>query len=98
MLKRLTSFASRHKVITVLVIGAVAFGGHRVYKSKAAVSGTPTYVLDAVEKGTLISSVSGSGQVSATDQLDLKAKASGEVTFVGVKSGQKIKKGTVIAR
>ncbi len=56
------------------------------------------YVLGAVEKGTLISSISGTGQVSASTQVDLKPKASGDVVYVGVVSGQEVKAGTLIAQ
>lgn len=45
------------------------------------------YVLATAEKGTLVVSVSASGQVSASSQVDIKSKVSGDVVYVGVKSG-----------
>jgi len=52
----------------------------------------------AVEKGTLIVSVSGSGQVSALDQIDIKSTVSGEIAYIDVKNGQEVKAGTLIAQ
>ena len=56
------------------------------------------YVTASVEKGTLITSITGSGQVSALNQIDLKSKISGDVVYVGVNDGQVIKQGTLIAQ
>ena len=49
------------------------------------------YVMAAAEKGTLIISVSGSGQVSVVDQTEIRTKVSGEVVWVGVSAGQKVR-------
>ena len=54
------------------------------------------YALAAVEKGTIVVSISGSGQVSALNQVDVKPKASGEVVYVGAKNGQQVKTNTLL--
>lgn len=56
------------------------------------------YVLSTVEKGTLTTSVSGSGQVSVLNQTDVQSEVSGEVIGVFVEPGQKITKGAIIAK
>lgn len=56
------------------------------------------YILSRIEKGSVIVSVTGSGQVSASSQVDLKPKVSGDVAYVGVKVGDKVKTGSLIAR
>lgn len=48
--------------------------------------------------GTLIKSVSGSGQVLALNQVDLKSKAAGEVIYVGMAAGREVKEGDVLVR
>lgn len=77
--------------IVVVLVGYYAYG--KIFPTVVA----PKYVVAQVKKDTLIVSVSGTGQVSATSQVDLKPKASGEVTQVNVKSGQEVKTGAVIA-
>ncbi len=64
------------------------------YFSKSSTS--PTYILARAEKTTVIASVSGSGQVSASNQLDLKPRASGDVVSIAVTNGQEVKAGALI--
>ncbi len=56
----------------------------------------PRYVLGVVEKGTLTTSVSGSGQISASSQVDLKATGTGTVLALGVKKGDSVKQGQLL--
>lgn len=58
--------------------------------------GETKYVLAAAEKNTIIVSISGSGQVSSSNQVDLKAKTSGDVVYLGVKSGQEVWAGALL--
>jgi multidrug resistance efflux pump len=51
----------------------------------------PRYVLTTVTRGSLITSVKGSGQVSGQNQLELKPLASGAITKILVQSGQEVK-------
>jgi RND family efflux transporter MFP subunit len=91
-------YARVHKKTTALIILALVYGGYSVY-GKLTDTGTETrYMLSAAAKGTLIASVSGSGQVSATDQMDIRSKVSGDIVSVVVKSGQTVKTGDIIAR
>ncbi|HWR00022.1 MAG TPA: HlyD family efflux transporter periplasmic adaptor subunit [Candidatus Methylomirabilis sp.] len=51
------------------------------------------YVLAAVTRGTLVMSVTGSGQVSGLNQIDVKPGVSGAVTKILVKPGEEVKAG-----
>jgi len=46
----------------------------------------------------LISSISGTGQVSTSNQVDIKPKVSGDLTAVNVVAGQEVKKDDIIAK
>lgn len=84
-----------HKVASVIVALVLVVGGYYLIKSGST---TPThYVLFAAEKGSFTISVDGSGQVAASNQIDLKPKVSGDITYVGVKAGQTVKKWDLIA-
>jgi len=66
--------------------------------TKFSSNNTPNqYVVSTVQKGTVVNTISGSGQVSASNQVDVKFKASGEVLGVYVKNGVQVKAGTVLA-
>lgn len=67
-----------------------------VYRSVSG-SATPTMYVEAkVERGNIISSITGTGQVSLLNQVDLKSKASGDVVGISVKPGQEVTVGTTL--
>jgi len=98
MLKKIFKFASQHKFITFIIILVIVVGGYFGYKTIKGNNQQTRYVLASVEKGTLIMSVSGSGQISASNQVDIKPKASGEIVYLNAKAGQEVKAGTLLAQ
>lgn len=82
----------------MLVVTVVLYFGYSEYKSLTNTAGETRYVVATVEKGALIVSISGSGQVSTSNQVELKPKATGDVTYVGVINGQQVEAGTLIAQ
>ncbi|HTK04067.1 MAG TPA: efflux RND transporter periplasmic adaptor subunit [Candidatus Eisenbacteria bacterium] len=92
------SFFVRHK-IAIVVLALVAAGGGAWYvKSKGTATDETRYVLATVEKGTVVVSVAGSGQVSTSNQVDVKPKASGDIVTLSVKKGQEVKAGALLAQ
>lgn len=97
MILKVINFIKRKKIVSgliVLILIVAGFYGYKAYK------GTPVevhYVVGVVEKGTLITSVSGSGQIAVSNQVDVKARASGDVSYVRITEGQEVKAGTVLA-
>src|SRR3989344_1135990 len=82
-----------HKVWTVIILVAVFYVGYwGVGKIRGTTSET-RFVLATAERKTITVSVSGTGQVTATSQLDLKPKVSGDVVWVGAKAGTKVSSG-----
>jgi len=98
MLKKILKFTSQHKFITTVIIIIIVLGSYFGYKALKGNGQETRYVLAAVEKGTLITSVSGSGQVSAMNQIDIKSKVSGDVIYINAKSGQEVKTGTLLVQ
>lgn len=92
-LKNITRRKGLLVVIILVLIGVAYFG----YQSTKGVDTTPHYTLTDLTKGTLVVSISGSGQVIASNQLDIKPQASGLVTAVNVKQGDLVKAGQVLA-
>ncbi len=98
MFKSLFKAMAGHKIVSAIIIIGLATGGYFGYKALWGSTTQTLYVLASVRKGTLISSVSGSGQVSALNQVDVKSKVSGDVVSVGAQNGQEIKANTLIAQ
>jgi RND family efflux transporter MFP subunit len=88
----------RHRTMSVIVALALVVGGYSAYRWLTRTPAEIRYVLAAAETSTVIVSVTGSGQVSASNQVDVMPKVSGEVTRVYVTQGQEVKAGTVIAQ
>jgi len=94
--RRILSYVKLHKLLsaTILIVFFVfaywVFGGF----SPAV---TPTkYVTANVSRQTIKVTVSGSGQVSAKNQIEIKPKVSGDITWVGVRAGSEVKKGQTL--
>jgi HlyD family secretion protein len=98
MLQKILKLVIEHKIIAAVVIAFAISGGYFGYIKIFKNNGTVRYVTAQVQKGTLVVSVSGSGQVSVSNQIDIKPKVSGDVVYIGVKNGQEIKAGTLIVQ
>lgn len=86
-----------HKILSAFVIAIIVFGGYMAVRSATKTNATPQYSLSRARMGSIVETVSGSGQVSAQNQLDVTSKASGAVTSINVKVGDHVKKGQLLA-
>ncbi|MEI7512090.1 MAG: efflux RND transporter periplasmic adaptor subunit [Candidatus Uhrbacteria bacterium] len=75
----------------VLVIGG---GGTYAAITANKPATTTKYVLAQVTKGTIVAAISGSGQVSGQNQLDITPAVSGAITKILVKAGDTVTEGT----
>lgn len=94
---RTLSFAKHHTIVAGVIAVAVVGAGYWGFSTLAANTGNTEYVLGTVTKAPLQVTVTGSGQVTANDTLNLSPKASGEITSVTVTPGQAVKAGTIVA-
>jgi len=98
MLQKILKIISQHKIITAIIIILIAGGGYFGYKSSKGKSQGTRYVTATVEKGTIITSVSGTGQISNSNQIDIKPKVSGDVVYIGAEDGQVVKNGELLVK
>lgn len=84
--------SSQISAAVILVI--VLFYGYKAAKSKTT---SIQYITAAVQKGTITSSVTGTGQVAASDQVNIKTDSAGSVVSVKATQGQTLKAGQIIA-
>ncbi|HTM67965.1 MAG TPA: efflux RND transporter periplasmic adaptor subunit [Candidatus Binatia bacterium] len=92
------SFIARHKIALVVAALALAGGGVWYAKTRGGAAAETRYVLAVVEKGSVVASVTGTGQVSTSNQVEVKPKASGDVIKVSVKQGQEVKAGDLLVQ
>jgi HlyD family secretion protein len=95
---KLTAYAFAHKVISTVVLIILLGGGWLTYGHLTATSAQTRYVLGTAQMGTIVSTVSGSGQVAAVGEVEVPSKTSGDLLSVNVQSGQEVKAGAVLAQ
>jgi len=96
ILRRTKRHVIGHKIASGVVAVLLVTGGYFGYRSLAGDDGEIRYVLAAAERGTLVVSVSGSGQVSSSNQVDVKPKASGDIIAVAVENGGEVRAGALL--
>lgn len=95
---KIKDYLFKHKVFSLILLLAIIFVGYKIYVYVTNTNGQTRYLVATVERGTILQTVSGTGQVSASGQIDLKPKVSGEIVYVGAKSGDFVSAGTLIAQ
>lgn len=89
----------QHKRIVIFIAALLllAFGYFSYQKIFTSENGIQ-YLTSNVKTGSISISVSGIGQVLASNEIELKSKTSGELTLFEVFTGQEITKDTLIAK
>ncbi len=97
---KIKSMIAAHKIITVLVIIILGVAGYYGYQKFNATSTKTSYVTQPISLQTITVSVTGSGQVSELNSVDIKPQISGNseaLTAMNVKKGDQVKAGQVLA-
>ena len=88
-------FVMGHKKIVIGVLCILAIGGYFIFRTSSSKAET-SYLISPVEKGTIIASITGSGQVESSDQIDLKSRSSGEIPRINAHDGQTVHRGQTL--
>jgi len=89
-------YIAAHKIISAIIIIIIIGIGYWGYNKLTNTTGETQYVTTTVQKGTIVSSVTASGQVESSNQINLTAKVSGTITNISVKAGDKVVKGQTL--
>ncbi len=93
-LKKGRVFVKENKKKSLLGLVILVLILYFMFRSSGTIA--PRYVLADVVKGDLVTSVTGSGQVLASSQIDLKSKVSGDLVYIGSTAGSKVWKGQTL--
>ncbi len=80
-------------LIIIVIIGGAAWFGYGKMKPKNEVS----YITEPVQRGKISQTVSATGEISATNLVDVGAQVSGQIKRMHVKIGDEVKTGDLIA-
>ena len=87
-----------HKIISIVVLIILLGVGYWGYGKLTSTAGDIRYITAKVKRGAIVVSISGSGQVSASNQVDVKSKVSGDVAYLPRVNGDIVSKGALIAQ
>ncbi len=91
------AFIARHRALSVLAVCVIVGGGGAAYAYLHGEETETRYILGTVETGSIVATVSGSGQIVASEEAEIRPKVSGDITSIRIKSGQRVTRGQVIA-
>ncbi len=82
-------------IVAAVVVAALWFGYNKFFKKTVA---APKYQTAKVTRGSIISAVSASGQVTAANSAQVTTQASGTITKIFAKDGDHVASGAPIAQ
>jgi multidrug efflux pump subunit AcrA (membrane-fusion protein) len=98
MFTNIKTYLRAHKIISSIAIIVIAGGGYYWYSSANAAPTVTKYVAEAATQGTIVSSVSGTGQVQAGTTINVTPQVSETVTSIPVTVGEKVAQGQLLVQ
>lgn len=94
--EKIKKWVLSHKKISIILILIIIFAGYKIWTNLNSNIGEVQYITATAEVGSIISSITGTGQVSASNRVDVASEVSGDIVFVPVKLGQIVRKGQTL--
>ncbi|MEK9201216.1 MAG: efflux RND transporter periplasmic adaptor subunit [Patescibacteria group bacterium] len=94
---KIKSFIKNHKFISTIILIIIIIAGYYSYKAIFTKEALPQYIMAPVQIGKIIQSVTGSGQVSAENQIEVTSEVSAKITSIKVAVGNEVKAGDLLA-
>lgn len=87
-----------HKITSIVLLVAIGGIGYFAYGKLFPETEPTKYVLGRAMRGNVIVSVTGTGQISASDQIEMKPKVSGDIVWIGAAEGRDVTTGQALFR
>jgi multidrug efflux pump subunit AcrA (membrane-fusion protein) len=91
-------YVRAHKVLTGIVVIVAVGGGWYWYNGTHTAAAAPRYIVEKATTGTIVATVSGSGQVQAEATIDIKPQVSENVIAIPVRVGQTVRVGQLLVQ
>ncbi len=96
MFGKFKQYIRAHKIISAIVVILLATGAYFAYADSRPSATVTKYVVQNATLGSIVASVSGTGQVQAGTTIDVTPKVSENVTAISVKVGDKVSEGQLL--
>lgn len=90
------NFVMRHKIWAGIILILLIFIGYEIYQYTQP-SAAPQYTISKAKIGNIVQTVTGTGQVAASNQLSITSQVSGTIESLNVSVGQHVNAGDLIA-
>jgi multidrug efflux pump subunit AcrA (membrane-fusion protein) len=97
-LDAILQYARAHKIISIIVIVVLLGGGYYWYSVANTAPTVTKYVVEDATTGTIVSSVSATGQVQAGTTINVSPKVSEDVTSIPVTVGEHVYAGQLLVQ
>jgi len=84
---------TKRKIIVFIVVAALAGGGFLAWRSLQGKNQEPSYTTATVERGTIVATVSASGNLLSTNTFTVTTAVTGVVKDIFIQDGEMIEKG-----
>jgi len=95
-MKKIIAFVKRRKVLVLFLSAILIAGGFLLFKNINNEESAVTYSFSKVEQGNLISTVTGTGQVSSLNQVNITSNIAGRIVALDLKAGQMVTEGDLL--
>jgi len=96
MIGTFIKYIRAHKIVSIIVVIVLLAGGYYWYSVANTATTVTKYVVEDATQGTVVTSVSGTGQVQAGTTINVTPKVSETVTSIPVTVGKHVSAGQVI--
>jgi HlyD family secretion protein len=96
-MKKIFNWLKKHKIISGILIAVILLIVYFSYQKFRPKSPQELYDLAPAKISSLTQTVSASGRIKSQTQIDLKFQTSGQLAWVGVKEGDRVKKWQALA-
>lgn len=98
MFGKLAKYIRTHRAISVAALAILLVAGYFIYQNATSVGTVTKYVVENAATGSVVASVSGTGQVQAGTTINVAAKVSEDVTAIPVKVGDRVAAGQLLVQ
>jgi HlyD family secretion protein len=96
-MKKIFDYFKQHKISGIVLLVIIVGGGYYWYHKAHSSSDPVKYVTQAAQVETISSTVTGTGQVQASNQIDIKPQTDGRLTTVNIQQNQQVKANDILA-
>lgn len=97
IIDKLKSTAKAHKYWSFAIVIIVIAAAYGIYRSSSTANAETQYAIARARIGKITQTITGTGQISAANQLDMTSQVSGTIQSIAVKVGQSVRAGQLLA-